>query len=551
MMKTDKDGNPKVKTLEKRLFFMREQQEKIVPVWREISKYVSPNRGAFDFDEPNQGQRRDRRLVDATPSRALGVLQAGMQGGLTSPSRTWFKLQVSDPELASIPSVMRWTDEVRDRMSNVLGQSNIYNCLHGIYGEIGAFGIGALFIEDDPRDIVRGKLMTAGEYFVAFDSRDMPNAFGRILWMTAGQMRERFGEDRLSDSVKQAINNDNPEKWFKVHHIIVEDSDHETRFPFMSVYWEPGRETELGLGGYEEFPVLVPRWETIASDYYGYGPGWLALSESKTLQELRRDYLIAQKKAIDPPLMAPEGAVTRKISAEPGAVNYTTGVTPFQALYQVNLDIPGQLTAIMSSQQMINQIFYSDLFLMIASMDVGKMTATEAQIRYEERMQMLGPVTERLEHELLDPLIARVFNIMNRHGMFPPLPEELAGQNVTIEYVSMLAIAQKSSGLSELNNLMTIIGGLAQMNPEVIDKLAVDEVVDQYVRLSNIPAVMIRSDEEVAELREARAAAQQQAQQLAEAQQTAAALKQGTGAIKDLATAPAQEGSVMDAMFSK
>jgi hypothetical protein len=100
---------------------------------------------------------------------------------------------------------MRWTDEAHDRIATVLAQSNIYNCLHGAYGEVGAFGMGAVILESDPEHVVIGRLLTAGEYFVAFDANQVLNAFGRVFWMTAGQMRETFGEDKLSDKVKNAL----------------------------------------------------------------------------------------------------------------------------------------------------------------------------------------------------------------------------------------------------------------------------------------------------------------------------------------------------------
>jgi hypothetical protein len=548
-MKPARDGTPGLKALQKRLKGLREQQERLVPVWRQISEYVAPNRGAFDNDEPNQGRRRDRKLIDSTPPRSLGVLQSGMQGGLTSPSMTWFKLQVSDPELAALPSVMLWTDEVRDRMAAVLAQSNIYNCLHGIYGEIAAFGIGALMLEDDDEDIIRGKLMTAGEYFVGFNAGQKIDAFGRTFRMTAGQMRGRFGEDRLSEHARGAAERGRPEEWFIVNHIIVTDENHDTPMPYLSVYWEEGQERELEAAGYEEFPVLCPRWETIGSDFYGYGPGWLALSESKALQQMWYDMLAAQELLINPPVFAPEMAKNAEVDIRPGRVNYLTSPTPIQPVFQVRPDTQGQMAVIENSRQMINQIFYSDLFLMIAQLEMGKMTATEAQIRKEERMQMLGPVIERLEYELLNPLIGRTFGIMNRLGMFPQPPKEMEGRRMTIEYVSMLALAQKSSGLSEIGNLLAMMGQVAQMSPEVVDKLDADELIDQYVRLTNIPSALVRTDEETAALRQARAEQQRQAQEMMAMQAQAASMKQGASAAKDLATAPVQEGTVMDALM--
>jgi hypothetical protein len=549
MMKPARDGTPGLKTLEKRLGALHAQQERIVPVWRQISQYVAPNRGVFDLDEPNQGRRRDGKLIDSATPRALGVLQSGMQGGLTSPSRAWFKLQVSDPELAALPPVMRWTDEVRDRIASVLAQSNLYNCLHGIYGEIGAFGIGALMVEDDDEEIVRGKLMTAGEYYVAFDAGQNLNAFGRTFRMTAGQMRGRFGMDRLSPGARGAAERGRPEDWFVVNHIIVEDENHDTPMPYLSVYWEEGQERELDAAGYEEFPVLCPRWEAIGSDFYGYGPGWFALGESKALQQMWYDMLAAQELLINPPVFAPPMAKNAEVDIRPGAVNYVTEPTQIQPVFQARPDTQGQMAVIENSRQMINQIFYSDLFLMIAQLDMGKMTATEAQIRKEERMQMLGPVIERLEHELLNPLIRRTFGVMNRRGMFPLPPPEMEGRDMTIEYVSMLAVAQKASGMSEIGNLLAVMAQVAQMNPEVIDKLDADEVIDQFVRLSNIPSALVRSDEETEALRQARAAQQRQAQEMTAMQAQAASAKQGASAVKDLATAPVQEGTVMDALL--
>jgi hypothetical protein len=197
-------------------------------------------------------------------------------------------------------------------------------------------------------------------------------------------------------------------------------------------------------------------------------------------------------------------------------------------------------------------MFYSDLFLMIAATeDRRQMTATEVDVRQEEKLQMLGPVIERLEHELLNPLIGRVYMILQRRGLIPNPPEELQGKAVKIEYISMLALAQKASSMGAINQMMALIAGLAGLSPEVIDKLDADEVLDQFVKLSAIPAVLIRQDEQVAAIREQRRSQQEQAQAMMQAQALAQAAKSGAGAVKDLATAPAQAGSVMDAMSNR
>jgi hypothetical protein len=210
------------------------------------------------------------------------------------------------------------------------------------------------------------------------------------------------------------------------------------------------------------------------------------------------------------------------------------------------------MQAIADSRQLINQIFYTDLFLMIAATEDGRQwTATEANIRQQEKLQMMGPVTERLEHELLNPLIGRSYMVCQRRGLIPAPPEELRGKAVKIEYVSMLALAQKASAMGSIDRMMALVAGLAGMNPEVIDKLDSDEVLDQFVKLSAIPAVLIRQDEQVAAIRGQRQAQQEQAQAMVQAQALAQAAKSGAGAVKDLSTAPVQSGSALDAMLSQ
>ena len=535
-----------VKDLQKRVEELEKARDQFKPQWEEIARYVTPGRGVFDDAEPNQGDRKDRDLLDATPFQALTTLAAGMQGGLTSPSRPWFKLGVTDPELGDYEPVRVWLDEVERRMLHVLGRSNTYNGLHTLYGEVGAFGTGALYIEEDPTEVLRCAALTVGEYAVAFDSRGMPSEFCRTFWMSAPQMADKFGMDVLSDAARSALDNGRRGQWFKVHHMIFPNDDFSPlrkedrpakNMPWASVYWEHGREKPLRVSGYEEFPVLVPRWDVVGADYYGRGPGWAALGESKMLQELRYDYLEAQKLAIRPPVMGPTGLKKSQVDMEAGGVSFYDGNVGFQPVYQVRPDIPGQLQAIAESRQMIQRFFYADLFLMLASNDTRDMTAREVAERHEEKMLMLGPVLERLENELLDPLIERVFAIMDRMGLIPPPPEDLGGKLLQVEYISILAQAQRMVGIEGIERLADFVGRYAPVKPEVLDKVDFDEAIEQYARKLGVPAAVVVSDENVAAIREQRAQQQAQMEQMAAMQQAVQTAQQGAGAVRQAAQA--------------
>lgn len=96
----------------------------------------------------------------------------------------------------------------------------------------------------------------------------------------------------------------------------------------------------------------------------------------------------------------------------------------------------------------ISRAFYEDLFLMIQNMkDRSQITAREIDERHEEKLLALGPVLERLNSDLLDQLIEITFAIMVKQNLIPPAPEELQGVPLKIEYVSVMAQAQKMIGV--------------------------------------------------------------------------------------------------------
>jgi hypothetical protein len=558
-LKKERTDQDELTRLNKRVQDLDRQRQPLMLAWEQISNYITPGRGIYNKQEPNQGERRDQFLLDNTPLQALGILSAGMQGGLTSPSRPWFRLGVSDPWLSDDQEVRLWLDEVERRMIHVMGQSNSYNSLHMLYSEIASFGTGCMLVEADEEAVIRCYTMTAGEYYITYTAAGLPEVFARVFWMTAEQLYEQFGIENMSETSRTALMGNNPDMWIRVCHMIMPNKDYERNKPiqsrkrYLSVYWEEGQhEKFLKRGGYDQFPIMAPRWEVLGSDFYGRGPGWDALGESKTLQEMRRDYLIAQKMGIHPPLVGPTALKKARANLLPGSITYVDSEPQtFRTLYEVRPDIPGQIQAMQDSRDMIRSTFFADLFLTIIASQDRDMTARQVEEMHVEKMMMIGPVLERLENELLDPLIGRCFALMDDRGLIPPAPEVLAGKMLKIDYISLLAQAQQAVGLSSVDKLTAFVAGLSQFNPEVLDKFDGDEAIDQYARMLGVPAAVIKSDEMVAEVRMARAQQQAMQEQLAAAQsmaQTAAsggqALASGAQGMQSMAETSAMGGAI-------
>jgi len=187
------------------------------------------------------------------------------------------------------------------------------------------------------------------------------------------------------------------------------------------------------------------------------------------------------------------------------------------------------LQVIQFKQSQIGAAFYNDLFVMLSGNDNPQMTAREVAERHEEKLLMLSPVLEQMHNEVLAPLTKRAFEICMRNGLFPPVPEELEGRDeeLKVEFVSLLAQAQKSVSAPAMEKTMALAGNLAGAFPEVMDNINLDAAIRKHAQMSGTPETILRDEKEVEKMRKARAEQQAKAQQLQEAAAMAEPPKNG------------------------
>jgi hypothetical protein len=288
-------------------------------------------------------------------------------------------------------------------------------------------------------------------------------------------------------------------------------------------------EKYLRESGYDFFPVMVPRWETTGEDVYGTScPGMDALGDIKQLQLGEKRAAQAIEKMVNPPMTGPSHLRNQKASILPGDITYLDvreGQQGFRPAHEVSARINELEMKQEQVRARIRRAFYEDLFLMMANDARSNVTAREIEERHQEKLLALGPVLEQLNQDLLDPLIDNAFNIMLMKGLIPPPPEEIAGQDLKVEYISIMAQAQKLVGIAGIERFTGFVGQLAAASPEVLDKIDFDQAVDIYGDMTSVPPGLVRTDEEVEELRASRAESQRQAQAMEQLNQETAALK--------------------------
>lgn len=515
---------------------LKNERSSFTSHWTELSEYILPRRSRFLASDTNKGDKRHNAIVDNTATLAARTLRSGMMTGVTSPARPWFRLTTPDPDLAEWGPVKQWLHVVTQRMTTVFLRSNLYQALPILYGDMGTFATSAMMVVPDPKSVIRCYPYPIGSYLIAQDHRLVVDTFAREFQMTVRQLVAEFGIDNVTHSTRHAWENGNLEQWVEVVHVI--EPNHQAdprkldaRFKaWVSCYFETGATGDefLRVSGFDEFPVLAPRWEVTGEDVWGTScPGMECLGDVKMLQAYEKKCAKAVEKMIDPPVIAPDG-LTHAVTLLPGEVTVATaqegeGIRP---LHEVNIRINELEAKSEQTRQRIRRAYYEDLFLMLANdTRAQRATATEIAERHEEKLLALGPVLERLNQDLLNPLIDRTFNIMMRAGLIPPPPQEVRGQELKVEYISIMAQAQKMVATASTERFMGFVGNLAAAKPDVLDKVDLDQAVDEYGDMMGVPPRLIRPDEQVAEIRQQRAAQQAAMEQAAIAQQAAQGAK--------------------------
>ncbi len=519
---------------------LKKDREPWMTHWRDLSSNILPRNGRFLINTAIKDAPRYNSIYDNTATLAQRILSAGMMAGMTSPARPWFRLGTGDTELSQSDAVKLWLSKVTRMMLSIFSASNTYRSLHHLYGELGVFGTGASVVTDDFDAVIRHYPQTVGEYALAVDFKGDVDTIYRQVMKPVGSLVSEFGYENCSTRVKNLWDAAKLDDMIEICHAVEPRVDYDPRsrrpeeMPWKSVYFEVAadKDKNLKVGGFKRFPALAPRWDVLGGDVYGNSPGMECLGDVRQLQHEQLRKAVGIDYMTKPPVQAPVSMKGREIDMLPGGTSFYDGNGPnagIKTLFDVNIRLDHLLMDIQDVRGRIRSSFYADLFLMLSQTNMPNMTATEVAERHEEKLIMLGPVLERLHNELLAPLIEMTFMRMIEAGIVPEPPPEMQGQQLDVEFVSILAQAQRAIGTNSMDRYVVTLGNIAAMKPGVLDKFDEDEWADQYADMLGVDPKLIVPDKKVALVRKARADAAAQQQKLDQAQQLAdAGAKAGT-----------------------
>lgn len=524
-------------TLIRRMDRLADQRSQWESHWQEIADYMRPRKADITKKSQTPGNKRTELIFDGTAINAAELLSASLHGMLTNMSTPWFSLRFTDPEMDGDDDAKEWLETTEDVLYAAFNRSNFQEQVHELYDDLILFGTGVMLIEPDDETTFRFSTRHIAEVYLAEDEKGRVDTVYRKFRMFARAAINQFGAENVGDAIRKTEERDPYEMVTIVHVVLPRDERDKTKLskvnkPFASYYIDPEEKIVLSEGGYDELPYVVPRW--LKSSYeasWGRSPSMNALSDTKVLQKMSEITLRAAQKQIDPPLMVPDDGFMAPIRTVPGGLNfYRSGTRDRIEPLQIGANNPLGLNMEEQRRAAIRQAFYVDQLIMGQG---PQMTATEVIQRTEEKMRLLGPVLGRLQAEMLQPLINRCWNIMLRAKQLPPAPPGLG--ELEIEYVSPLAKAQRQTEVQAVVRMIEMMQPLAGIDPTILDYLDTDGLAKHVIKVLGIPASVVRGENEIAILREDRAAQQQQQQEMQQTMQMAQAAGQAAPAMDSIA----------------
>jgi hypothetical protein len=598
-MTTPIEQPPKTR-YEVRRNYMQLDWETWRPHYLDIKNLFLPYRTRWldDGGVPNRGNKKMQYIVDNCPLLALRTMSAGLMSGMTSPSRPWFRLRPDDDSVYDAQGVAEWCEQATDACHKILLKSNFYRAMPTFYSEIGAFGTGALGNYEVPFDpsrkhqpVVNFITYTCGEYLCSQNDENVVDTFFRKFKWTVRQIVEKFVSDpadpdcpdwdNLSPTTISLWRSRKWETWVDIIHVIEPNDQWEAGalgtkgMQSRSVYYELGGNQDqlLGVLGYHNRPVKVARWDTNSDSVYGHSPAMYCLGDAKQLMVQQKRKMQAIDKQVEPPLIGDAALKRTTVSQLPGDITWvevtaasTHGLKP---LYEVKPEMQSMLQDLDETRKRIRAGMYEDVFQMMRSLDdtlKAGITATEINARKQEQLLELGPLLDRLNGELLEPVIEDVFDLAvkrsklawqylarnmplppNLEMFLPPPPQALQGVKLKIDYISILAQAVRVAEVQGINQITQYVLQLVEAKPDIMDKVDWDKAIDILSERTGVPPEMIVSDQVVQNIRAARAKAQQAQAQAQQKQQSILAASQ---AAKNLGQAPVGGSNALDQIIN-
>lgn len=492
--------------------------------WDDLSRVQLTRRMGF-VTQTTEGDRRTEDIYDGTPMQAARALANAVGAMIRPEGEDWHKIKAAEDSDESTDEAKDWfafvDEQQRDALDN--SKARFRQATGEVDIDLVVLGTAAVFIGETDTSLLFQSLHLK-DTFPFFDENGNAEGVLRDREFTVRQAVRRFKLEKLSENIQQQVRDNRLDEKVKFLHAVTprEEGSSEAIFarnlPIADLWIEIESQKLVSSGGFHEFPFAIPRWDTSSGEDYGRSPGMIALPDSNTAQAMGSTLLISGQRAADPPLAVPDDSTFDAPNTFPGGLAYydadlarAMGRIPIAPL-DSGANIPLTRDMQKDTRNQIWDAFFRNILRL--PVDGPQMTATEIIARKEEFIREIGPVFGRLETDYTAPMIERSFNIMLRAGAFDPIPEALQGKSVRFEYQSPIKRSRQQIEAEAARLWAEEIALMAEVKPEMLDLINGDALARFSAEAKGISRAIVNNTEQVAQIRQQRAEAEAQAEEM-------------------------------------
>ena len=524
------------------------------PLWQYLGKYIHGVKQ--DFTETNRpGEFLHATLYDDSGMFSNSKMTAALVGMLWQNGGRSIRMQ-PPRGVAKTPDVKRYFEQVNEILINSLDdpRAGLTESFEEYLLDQGSFGTSGIGVFEGVESDIMFSPWGVDDCCIGEGPNGKVNKVFKLKEMTAEELEDEYGFDKLPMRVKDAIQNKKYMTKYKVLIAILPRNKRDAtqknnrNMPFASYHIFMDTKDILKESGFDEFPVNWGRFKKKRNESYGRSPGMEALPSILEANALRESVIVATEKLLDPPLGVQHDSMVGNgvVDTSPGGMNVVNvtgqiGSTrnPIFPLFSVG-DIRPALSRLEVLGQNIKEHFNIDRLLDFNNQTT--MTATEAQMRNVIRGQGLGAIFSRQMNEVLTPTLERAISILFRKkkmGFFENSEEAVAAMQVDldpiiipapiaklieegkdfyeIKYFTPAARIMEAEEATGIQQTWAFAMEVAQAKPEVLDYLDADDSLKKISEISGAPSSVIKADIVVENIRKQRAAQQQQQAQAQQA----------------------------------